>query len=57
MTRDIEKLIEQVLKGADPFRLLDRILREVDKSKVPAIKDSDINRVMRSRKEIRNESK
>ena len=57
MTREVERLIEQVLKGADPFRLLERILREEDKSKVPDIKDWDINRLMKSRKEIKNEGK
>ena len=57
MTREVERLIEQVLKGADPFRLLERILREEDKSKVPTVKDWDINRLMKSRKELRNEGK
>ena len=57
MTREVERLIEQVLKGADPFRLLERILREADKSKVPSVGEWDINRLMKSRKEMRNESK
>jgi hypothetical protein len=57
MTREVERLIEQVLKGADPFRLLERILREEDKSKVPSVGEWDINRLMKSRKEMRNESK
>ena len=57
MTREVERLIEQVLKGADPFRLLERILREEDKSKVPSVGEWDINRLMKSRKEIKNEGK
>jgi hypothetical protein len=40
---DIERLIEQVLKGADPFRLLERIL---DDKNTPEDKAEEIRRIL-----------